>query len=444
MIRKQKCIILIFIFFILNKISYEQSYWVKTNSPTNVKLKNCFFINTNTGWISGDSGRIYKTTNNGNNWDLSPSGINKTIESMFFINERLGWATGLEMKPDSTSYSGTIILKTTNGGNSWTRSMYVDTNVFLVTISFPDSSNGYMGGAYRTIVYTTNAGSSWVKAYTDSSVSGIFPVFKIKFLNSQTGFASGGFFDLGSVLWKTTNAGRDWDGEIVGSEPIKDLVILNSNNVIGVGGDFEFGASIVKTTNAGMNWNYNFLGYFGIGESIDYRTSYEAWISLGFAGNFLYTLNSGNNWTLTSTPDSLPIYDIQFIDSTNGWAVGDEGVVLRYNYSTSSINTNSLNLIEKNFILHQNYPNPFNPVTKIKFDIRQDVRRKAPASRSGQDVKLIIYDALGKEVRTLVNQNLEQGSYEVEFDGINLPSGIYFYELKVGNYFKVKRMLLLK
>ena len=92
----------------------------------------------------------------------------------------------------------------------------------------------------------------------------------------------------------------------------------------------------------------------------------------------------------------------------------------------------------KDFSLYQNYPNPFNPVTKIKFDITRDGRHKT------RDVNLVIYDALGREVQILVNQELVSGSYEVEFNGNNFSSGIYFYKLETENFNEVKRMILLK
>jgi hypothetical protein len=94
--------------------------------------------------------------------------------------------------------------------------------------------------------------------------------------------------------------------------------------------------------------------------------------------------------------------------------------------------------IPKEFILSQNYPNPFNPTTKIKFEIPLDVKRER------SNVKLIIYDILGKEISTLVNESLQPGTYEVTFDGSNLSTGIYFYVLKAGDYIETKKMVLIK
>jgi hypothetical protein len=91
--------------------------------------------------------------------------------------------------------------------------------------------------------------------------------------------------------------------------------------------------------------------------------------------------------------------------------------------------------IPSSYSLSQNYPNPFNPVTKIKFDIS--------ANSVGQTF-LSVYDLLGREVATLVNEQLQPGTYEVTFDGSNLPSGVYFYRLSSGNYIETKKMLMIK
>src|SRR4030095_10226725 len=96
--------------------------------------------------------------------------------------------------------------------------------------------------------------------------------------------------------------------------------------------------------------------------------------------------------------------------------------------------------IPKEFSLSQNYPNPFNPVTKIKFSIPLDSR-----FRGNDKVLLAVYDVLGQEIQNLVNEELQPGSYEVEWNTLNYPSGIYFYSLLVdGKFNETKKMVLLK
>ncbi len=98
------------------------------------------------------------------------------------------------------------------------------------------------------------------------------------------------------------------------------------------------------------------------------------------------------------------------------------------------------NIITKDYLLYQNYPNPFNPTTKIKYSIAVGNTNVA----SPANVTLRIYDVLGREVATLVNERKEPGTYEVLFDAANLTSGIYFYKLTAGSFTDTKKMLLLK
>jgi hypothetical protein len=87
----------------------------------------------------------------------------------------------------------------------------------------------------------------------------------------------------------------------------------------------------------------------------------------------------------------------------------------------------------KSYSLLQNYPNPFNPSTTIKFEI--------PNARN---VKITVYDMLGKAVDVLVNQNLDAGTHEISFSAAGLSSGIYFYELSTDGYRDIKKMTLIK
>ncbi len=90
------------------------------------------------------------------------------------------------------------------------------------------------------------------------------------------------------------------------------------------------------------------------------------------------------------------------------------------------------------FSLEQNYPNPFNPETKIKFTIPSNVKGEM------SNVKLMVYDVLGNEIATLVNEEKPAGSYEVTFDGKGLSSGMYFYSLQSGSFSKTNKMMLVK
>ena len=85
------------------------------------------------------------------------------------------------------------------------------------------------------------------------------------------------------------------------------------------------------------------------------------------------------------------------------------------------------------FIITQNYPNPFNPSTTIKYSIPEK-----------SVVTLKVYDILGSEIETLINEEKPIGTYELTWNADNLPSGVYFYQLQAGNYVKTKKMILMK
>ena len=97
--------------------------------------------------------------------------------------------------------------------------------------------------------------------------------------------------------------------------------------------------------------------------------------------------------------------------------------------------------IPTEFSLHQNYPNPFNPSTTIRYTISSVI---ASATKQSQLVTLKVYDVLGNEVASLVNEEKPAGSYEVEFQAESLPSGVYLYKLQTGSFVVTKKMLLLK
>lgn len=91
------------------------------------------------------------------------------------------------------------------------------------------------------------------------------------------------------------------------------------------------------------------------------------------------------------------------------------------------------NIIPKEFNVSQNYPNPFNPATQINFDVPERTY-----------VDLVVYDQLGREVETLVNEQLSAGSYKYEWNAVDYPSGVYFYKLQAGDFAETKKMILIK
>jgi len=97
-------------------------------------------------------------------------------------------------------------------------------------------------------------------------------------------------------------------------------------------------------------------------------------------------------------------------------------------------NVVEVEVVPNNYSLSQNYPNPFNPNTNIRYSLKDDK----------QFVSLVVYDILGNEIQTLVNEEKSAGTYELNWSAINFPSGIYFYRLKVGSFVETRKMTLLK
>ncbi len=92
------------------------------------------------------------------------------------------------------------------------------------------------------------------------------------------------------------------------------------------------------------------------------------------------------------------------------------------------------------FELYQNYPNPFNPTTIIKYSLPVVATHESPL----QNLTLKVYDILGKEITTLINETKQPGIYEVSFNAVIYPSGVYYYQLRYGKYLQTKKMILVK
>ena len=133
---------------------------------------------------------------------------------------------------------------------------------------------------------------------------------------------------------------------------------------------------------------------------------------------------------------SLMNFDVKgfsFLDPLNGYVCGDSGKVLKTTNGGITFVNNITENTPRSYNLSQNYPNPFNPVTNFGFRIAEFGL-----------VKLTIYDAIGKEIAIIVNEELQPGSYNVDWDASNYPSGVYFYKLESGDFVESKKMVLIK
>ncbi|MCH9029766.1 MAG: T9SS type A sorting domain-containing protein, partial [Bacteroidetes bacterium] len=140
-------------------------------------------------------------------------------------------------------------------------------------------------------------------------------------------------------------------------------------------------------------------------------------------GDFAYVANPGSNTVL--------VIDIATNTVVATVSVGEfpEGIAI----TIGPVGVTDVGAIPTAYTLSQNYPNPFNPTTTINYKIPEL-----------SNVVLKLYDVLGNEVSVLVNEEKPIGSYEAEFNTTDLPSGVYFYQLRAGNFIATKKMVLLR
>lgn len=228
-------------------------------------------------------------------------------------------------------------------------------------------------------------------------------------------------------------------------------------------GNFSGGSGIAASRIArwdGDNWSAIGQGLSGLPIDLIVRQSF-----IYAVGNFsganppfevIYKWD-GLNWNLLATASGY-FANISFFEPTNSFYVGgnftsvstlgNANNLVRF-VDSSVITTLTENVFEAtnptDIILYQNYPNPYNPATKIRYSIPRSTEYHSVL----QKVILKIYDVLGNEVATLVDEERPAGTYEVEFNGHsdggqNLSSGIYFYQLKAGSFIETKKMILIR
>jgi photosystem II stability/assembly factor-like uncharacterized protein len=371
------------------------------------------FLNKSFGYTVGNNGKTLKTTNGGTNWVpviIQNNYESSQFNSVFSVNPNVTYIVCTQGK----------IYKTTNGGHNWIRQVSGTTNE-LCNVYFTDINTGYVAGKSGTILKTTNGGDNWTQLNTGV----IENFFSVSMLNSLQGFAVG---DYGRIL-KTTNGGTSWVLKNSSSAYwLTSINFINQNTGMAAGGN----GTILKTTNGGENWTQLNTGIslqlFGISM---FNNNLAA--ACGMNGTVLVSSNGGNNWITNNTDTSVQLRAIQFVDSANVYVCGELGLIYKKSFS-NLVNVNILSsILPVKYILHQNYPNPFNPATKIRFDV----------VHSG-DIKIVVYDITGKELKTLVNDKLQPGTYETTFDGSGLNSGVYFYKMTADGFTVVKKMVLLK
>lgn len=386
------------------------------------ELNGISFPSAGTGFACSLDGSVAKTTNSGYTWQTKQLNSSK-LNSIFFINNNTGFIVG---------YDGTV-GKTVNGGLNWYISNIALGYVFT-GVHFADANTGYICGYSLNkwgggIVYkTTNAGVSWTpKQFSFDKINKIF------FVNASTGFMVG--VKPGNAIWKTTNGGQSWQDKYLGlpSEP-KDVFFINAYVGIAAGKN----GMVLRTNNGGNNWvldnsntSFNLNAVWIVDASTEITCNYKGYIvgtdGIILKNNNVPPLNCGSHKVYICHNDHTICVDTHAIDAhlMHGDFLGQ---CTNNNEGQYKVNQNP-----EQFKLYANYPNPFNPSTKIMFDLPFEA-----------NTKLIIYDAVGREVLRLVDNLLTAGKYEYEWNASNYASGIYYYKIFAGDFTDIKKMVLIK
>ncbi len=422
---------IIFLLISIN-FTYSQSGWYQLNSGTQYNLRSIYFIDTLHGCAVGEYGTLIITSDGGNSWQGTTMSVDYTFNSVCFPKPGTGFAVGTFY---DVSENDAIMFGTTDGGLTWDGWTYINQNgdMVLNSVTFPDPNTGFAVGYeidYITtqivpvILRTFDGGGNW-----SSGSAGVTSILRgVYFPNSTTGFAVG---SSGKII-RTIDGGNSWTPQVSGMVITFNSVYFVSPDTGYVAGDYE---KLLKTTNGGTNW-VNISGSLSsfITKSIFFLPENH---NIGFTscnvGRIKRTTDAGTTWSIQVSGTQENLNCIYMIDSLNGFICGNHGIILKTT-TGGLVPANSISKsVPKTFELHQNYPNPFNPATHIDFDLPH-----------ASYVTIKVYDIIGREVATLVNENMIAGKYSTTWDAGSFSSGTYFYMIKAGDFISTKKMVLVK
>ncbi|MBN8569452.1 MAG: T9SS type A sorting domain-containing protein [Ignavibacteria bacterium] len=431
-----RTIYIILALFLFSGNSYSQNGWVQVNSGTTKSLSKAFFINNNTGWICGDSGLVIKTTDKGFTWQSKSLLIRDKLNDIFFINENTGWVCGGYYETFGSPANKMFMAKTTNGGNNWytllSDSDWSNTLKFMYLINessvlaFGTGSTG--SGPTAVLRKTTNDGINWSSlpsaAMNSFKRDGTGTFWACERLWSDVGIDT-------AFIISSTNNGTNWISHKKFSKTnLSSLDILDDNTILVLKSEINsvFRNPILKSTNSGATWDS--INTFSRVYSMDFINLNTGWLT---GARISKTTNGGVNWSQQTDSGTYYFYYINMRDSLYGLAIANFSKIF-ITGTGGVVNTSELSYtVTDNFSLSQNYPNPFNPSTTINYEL--------PITNF---VSIKVFDVLGNEVKTLVNEKQNAGSYSVDFNAAELPSGIYFYKLVTEKFSETKKMILIK
>jgi len=402
------------LFLVILICTSANSQWVQQNTPDNTSwYYDLEAITQNTVYCAG--GKVIKTVNGGTTWSpLTIAGYTSTVWGISFYNSTTGWGCGFTGK----------IFKTVNGGGQWT-TVTVGTEAFR-DIVFANQSTGLVCGDIGRLYKSTNGGDNWTAKNPGTTL-----MLRCITNYNASHFWIGGGSGSDGIIVKSTNSGDSWETMQTFERPIKKIQFVNSTT-----GFAASDSRVYKSTNGGANWvdiNLPTSGYF--------LTFHMANANVGYASNWdntYKTLDGGATWFEQNTVlPTTAMHDIEFAPGSTsiGWMCGSDGAMVYTNNSGgNAIGIEPISgSVPENYSLGQNFPNPFNPTTNIRLNV----------PKSGF-VKLTVFDMTGRETAVLVNENLSAGEYNVDFNAAALTSGVYFYRVEAGSFTDVKKMMLVK
>ena len=392
---------------------------------------------------------------NGSNWSVLGTGANYGVYSLAVDNSENVYAGGW-----FTVIGGVNANRIAKwNGSSW--SAFGDGANSVVNAIAVDGSIVYAGGDFSTIGGLTTRsiakwnGSSWSSVGSGVDISGAVRSIVV---SGNDIYACGDFTSIGGVAvhliakwngtsWEPigtsgTNGVDGWNVYCMKKQPATGSMIVSGNfsNVYGISGgqniarftdssnplpvEFSSFSGKIHGSNIELSWKtiteINNYGFEIERSKINEDQTYTGWLKIGFV-NGNGNSNSPKNYTYEDINISEGKYNYRLKQLDNNGT---------FNYSnTIEIDFTGLNKFE----LKQNFPNPFNPSTTVSFSLPDD-----------SNVKLILYDALGQEIKVFLNEYKERGVHLVNLSLNEFNSGIYFYRIEAGSFVETKKMILLK
>lgn len=438
---------LFLILLLINSISAQNEYgWSPLlNSPFDSgKHEDVFFINENTGYLVTQT-QIFKTTDAGKSWSGIYSESNVRFRAVAFIDSLNGFIG----KIFGNGVSDTVkLLRTTDAGLNWEPSIIEGEKpigvcgINVVSDSVINAVGRYSGPSF--FLRSTNGGQSWKSKNLSTMASMLIDTY---FFHPDTGLAVGSIRQSGierSAIFSTTDGGESWDTVFVGtinSQWCWKISFPSRNTGYVSVQSFSTTVTFIKTTDGGKSWtqktfspggSYSPQGIGFVNDTVGFMGSYP-----GNSITDIYkTTNGGDNWIRIVGIKNVNRF--RFLSDTLGYAAGS------YVYKFGKIDVSSIkeDLKLNNYLLSQNFPNPFNSKTIIEYSIPQADAYYESTTR----VNLKVFDILGNEVATLVNEDKKPGKYFIRFntDEYNLNSGVYFYRLKTESFTETKKLILQK